>query len=55
MANISVNNSSSGDLTLRRFEVKDRDQVVRVIDHVCAESEWMAVMDLFMSLKIRLW
>ncbi len=42
LKNISVNNSSSGSLILRRFEVKDRDQVVRVIDHVCAESEWMA-------------
>ena len=42
LANISVNNSSNGDLILRRFEVKDQDQVVRLIDHVCAESDWMA-------------
>lgn len=40
--NISVNNSSNGDLILRRFEVKDQDQVVRVINHVCAEGERMA-------------
>lgn len=42
LENISVNNSSSGDFILRQFEVKDRDQVIQVIDHVCAESEWMA-------------
>lgn len=42
LKNISVSNSSSGDLILRQFEVKDRDQVIQVIDHVCAESEWMA-------------
>lgn len=37
-----MKNSSAESLVLRRFEVKDQDQVVRVIDHVCAESEWMA-------------
>lgn len=29
-------------MSIRRFEAKDRDQVVRVIDQVCAESDWMA-------------
>lgn len=33
--------SGNKNLTMRRFEVIDQDQVVRVIDHVCAESKWM--------------
>ena len=42
MKNISARRFSGKNLVLRQFESKDREQLVRVIDCVCAESEWMA-------------